>query len=77
MPAPRDTAPDVWARQLDAYRAMGPEGRFQRAVALSEDVKALARDGIRHQHPDWADAMVEAALVKRLFGRPGPGRGEG
>lgn len=77
MPVPRDTAPDVWARQLEAYRAMGPEGRFQRAVALSEDVKALARDGIRHRHPDWAETMVEVELIERLFGRPGQSPGEG
>jgi hypothetical protein len=71
MPAPRDTATDIWARQLEAYRAMGPEGRFRRAVELSEDVKSIARDGIRDRHPDWADTMVELQLVERLFGRTG------
>ena len=35
---------------------------------MSEDVKALARDGIRHVHPDWQESMVEAELARRLFG---------
>lgn len=71
MPAPRDTSPEVWSRQLDVYRAMGPDGRLRRALQMSEDVKALARDGIRDQHPDWPASRVEAELVKRLFDRPG------
>ena len=69
MARPRDTSPDIWARQLEAYRAMGPEERLRRALQLSEDVKALARDGIRHAHPDWQDRQIDAELQRRLFGR--------
>ena len=47
---------------------MGPDGRLRRAVQLSEDVKNLARDGIRHAHPDWPESRVETELVRRLFG---------
>ncbi|HUG29889.1 MAG TPA: hypothetical protein VMQ65_05180 [Candidatus Limnocylindria bacterium] len=70
MRAPRDTSPEAWSRQLDAYRRMGPDERLRRAFQMSEDVKALARDGIRHQHPDWPASRVDAELVQRLFGRP-------
>lgn len=70
MPRPRDTSREIWARQLAAYRAMSPDERLRRAFQLSEDVKHLARDGIRHVHPDWPESRVEAELVRRLFGRP-------
>ncbi len=67
---PRDTSADVWSRQLEAYREMGPEGRLRRALQLSEEVKALARDGIRHAHPDWPERQVDSELARRLFHRP-------
>ena len=67
MRAPRDTSPQIWARQLDAYRAMRPDERLRRALELSEDVRALARDGIRHAHPDWPELAVAAELAKRIF----------
>ena len=69
MRVPGDTSPDVWARQLAAYRAMRPAERLLRAFELSEDVKAFARDGIRHAHPGWPATKVEGELAKRLFGR--------
>jgi len=70
MRAPRDTSPEIWKRQLDAYRAMRPGERLRRAAQLSEDVKVLARAGIRKAHPDWAESSVEAELSRRLFDHP-------
>ncbi|MBI4519470.1 MAG: hypothetical protein HY701_01420 [Gemmatimonadetes bacterium] len=35
---PRDTSPAAWAVYLAALARMGPEGRFQRAIDLSESV---------------------------------------
>lgn len=70
MRPPRDTSPEIWSRQLDVYRAMGPDGRLRRALQLSEDVKNAARDGIRHAHPDWPENRVETELARRLFGGP-------
>lgn len=66
MRPPRDTTPDAWARQVEAYRAIGPDGRLRLASELSEDVLAIARDGIRHAHPDWSDALIDAELGRRL-----------
>jgi len=65
MSAPRDTSPEAWARQLAAYRAMGPDGRLRRAFELTEFVRAIARDGIRAAHTDWPDARVDAELQRR------------
>ena len=70
MRPPKDTSPEAWKRQLDAYRAMRPGERLRRAVELSEDVKVLARSGIRHAHPDWPESSVETELARRLFGDP-------
>jgi hypothetical protein len=69
MRPPRDTDTEIWRRQLSAYRAMGPQGRLRRAIELSEEVRELARAGIRAGHPDWPEARVGAELVRRQ--RPG------
>jgi hypothetical protein len=62
MPAPRDTSPDIWSRQLAAFRAMSPEERVRLALDTSEEIKAFARAGIRMRRPDLDDSQVEAEL---------------
>lgn len=69
MPRPRDTSPDAWARQFEAYRSIGPEARLRLALEMSEDVRRLALAGIRHRHPDWPEAKAQAALTELLLGR--------
>lgn len=70
MPAPRDTSPETWARQIEAYRAMGPDARLRRAFELTEFVRGVARDGIRDAHPNWTDADIDAELTRRGIGTP-------
>ncbi|HJP88520.1 MAG TPA: hypothetical protein VJ850_05745 [Candidatus Limnocylindrales bacterium] len=65
MPAPRDTSRDFWARQVAAYRAMGPDARLRRAFELTEFVRAVARDAIRDTHPEWPSDQVDAELKRR------------
>ena len=68
MARPADTAANAWARQLDALRALSPQDRLRRALTMSEDVKEIARAGIRHRHADWPDDRVQAALDDLLLG---------
>jgi hypothetical protein len=70
MVVPKDTSPDAWARHLSGVRAMTPQDRLRLAAAMSDEIRALARDGIRSRHPDWTAAQVEAGLEDLLLGAP-------
>ena len=68
MAAPQDTAPDAWARYLRAVRALTPEERVRLAVSMSDDLREIARSGVRSRHPDWTDAAVEDQLADLILG---------
>lgn len=68
MALPKDTSPDAWARQIAGIRAMSPQERLQLATSMSDDVRALARDGIRARHPEWNVDEVATALEDLVLG---------
>lgn len=47
---------------------MSGEQRLAMALALSDDMRDVARAGIRHRHPDYDDSDVEHALHRLLVG---------
>jgi hypothetical protein len=67
----RDTTPDAAAAQLAVYRRLGPEMRFRLAVEMSEAIRQLARDGIKHRHPYYTESQVTAVLIRQLYGLKG------
>jgi len=64
----RDTSEAAHGRQLAMYRATSPSERVAMAIAMSDDVRELARGGIRARHPDYSPREVELALVRLLYG---------
>ncbi|HET7701805.1 MAG TPA: hypothetical protein VFK35_00280 [Candidatus Limnocylindrales bacterium] len=68
MAAPRDTAPDAWARYLQAVRALTPDERVRLATSMSDELRDLTRSGIRARHPDWADDAVARSLADIVLG---------
>ena len=67
--APDDTDPEVFRRQVAAWKQMSPGERGQVANQLSIDLRALAIAGIRRQHPDATPAQVNHELARRWYGR--------
>ena len=63
-----DTHAEARLVQLAAYRAMLPERRGEIAAQLSDDIREIARAGIRSRHPEYTDSEVARALVKILYG---------
>jgi hypothetical protein len=53
-------------KQLEAYRRMTGEERLAIALRLHELTCNLAREGIRHQHPQATPAEIERRLKERL-----------
>ncbi len=64
----RDTAPEIRRRQVGIYRRMSPDQRVELAVSLSEDVRLVTLDGIRHRNPDFDDRRVHREWLRILHG---------
>ena len=64
----RDTAPEAARVQADVYRRMGGAERVRIACELSDEVRAVARAGIRARHPELDDEAVEDRLLWELYG---------
>ncbi len=64
----RDTSDAAHLAQLRVYAGMTGEQRVELAMALSERVREIAREGIRARHPDYTARQVELALLCTLYG---------
>jgi hypothetical protein len=54
------------AEQVRIYRAMPAAEKLRLATRLYWGSRALKAGGLRAQHPDWSEAMVERK-VRELF----------
>jgi hypothetical protein len=68
MVAPRDTTADAWSRHVESWRQMRPQERLRQGLTMSDEVREIARAGIRSRHPDWGQAQVQGALEDLLLG---------
>ena len=64
----RDTNREAHEYQLRLYRSMSDEERASMALEMSDDVRRIAREGIRQRHPEYSDHDVKQALVALLYG---------
>ena len=53
-------------KQIEKYQSMTGEERLKVALDLHELSCEIARDGIRHQHPNANPAQVEHLLRERI-----------
>jgi hypothetical protein len=60
------TATEGLQKQIEVYRRMTPQQRLQIGFDLYELTRILARQGIRHQHPDWDEQRVEGEVNRRF-----------
>lgn len=65
---PHDTSPEAYQLQMRLYRSMTDEQRSGLALQMSDDVRQIAREGIKQRHPDYTDEDVKRALVALLYG---------
>lgn len=71
---PLDTTPEAWARQREAIRRLGPEGRVAAAIEMSEAVREIRIDGLLARHPGWSRADAVRYIVRELLRAEAPGR---
>lgn len=60
------TAATALDKQIERYRQMTGEQRLAIALDLHEMSCDIAREGIRHTHPDAGPAEIERLLRRRL-----------
>lgn len=59
---------EAYARQMAIYRDMSPHQRVSVAMAMSEDVNAIAAEGVRARHPGYDEARVRWAVLRLRLG---------
>ncbi|MGE0547889.1 MAG: hypothetical protein AB7O24_02650 [Kofleriaceae bacterium] len=68
MTAPRDTSTAAHEAQLACYRRMSGSQKVAIAVRMSEDVREIARAGIKARHPEYPGEHVQLALLRLIYG---------
>jgi hypothetical protein len=61
---PLDTTAEAHQIQLDLFRRMGPQGRLQKALELTELSHQLLAQGVRHRHPEYSEEEVHWAVIR-------------
>jgi len=69
MAIPGDTSPDAWARYMHGIRVTPPAERLRRALEMSDDLREIARAGIRSRHPGWTPEQVQEDLEELMLGK--------
>ncbi len=52
----------------EVLRTKTPEQRVEMIAAANRTARVLAAAGVRHQHPDWDEARVQAEVIRRVTG---------
>jgi len=63
-----DTSPEAAEILRERLRRMTPSQRVEEGVKLCKFTRQMMRAGIRKRHPDYAEADVEMALARLLWG---------
>ena len=63
-----DTSAEALAVQFRILRRIGPTGRLAMMFELSDNLRQIVKDGVRHHHPDWDDLTVEREVIRLMIG---------
>ncbi len=66
--APCDTTKDAAARQLRVLRDLGLSGRAAMTFELSDNLRQVVKDGVRHRHPDWDETRIQREVFRIVLG---------
>jgi hypothetical protein len=64
-----DTTAEAQAVQIRGLRRLGIAGRAAMTFELSDNLRQIVRDGIRHRHPDWDETRVKHEAFRLVYGR--------
>ena len=81
----KDTTAEALCEQVRALRRLDLSARAAMTFELSDNLRQIVADGVRHCHPDWNEVQVKAAVLRivlgdrlfdEAFGEKGPAAGE-
>jgi hypothetical protein len=65
----RDTSAKAAAIQDQLHDALGPEGRFQLAMKMSDLAREFAKAGVLVRHPEFSDEQVLRELARVFYAK--------
>lgn len=65
---PKDTTEEALAVQVGGLRRLGISGRAAMTFELSDNVRRIVRDGVRHRHPGWDENRVGRETFRIVYG---------
>jgi hypothetical protein len=63
-----DTSAEALAVQFQVLRRIGPTGRLAMMFELSDNLRQIVKDGVRHHHPDWDERVIEREVIRLMIG---------
>lgn len=64
---PADTSEEAARIQDELHERLGPEGRFELAMQMSELAHEFAKAGLRERRPDLSESDLRRELVRILY----------
>ena len=63
-----DTSPEALRVQLEGFRRMTAQERFDRMCRWFQEIRDMARNAIRRRHPDWSEDEVRLKFIELTYG---------
>jgi len=63
-----DTTSEAAYRQNEVLRRIGIAGRAAMTFELSDNLRRIVEDGVRHRHPDWDEQAIRLDAVRLTLG---------
>ena len=63
-----DTTDDALREHIKGLRRLGISGRAAMTFELSDNLRQIVKDGVRHRHPDWDEAQVKRGVLRIVLG---------
>ncbi len=64
-----DTSAEAEAVQLELLRQMTPQQRIEKMCGLSQQVRQMAFQAIRRQHPEYSEDEVKWTFIALTYGQ--------
>jgi len=63
-----DTTDEALREHIKGLRRLGLSGRAAMTFELSDNLRQIVKDGVRHRHPDWDEAQVRREVLRIVLG---------
>lgn len=63
-----DTSDGALREHIRGLRRLGISGRAAMTFELSDNLRQIVKDGVRHRHPDWDEAQVKREALRLVLG---------